>query len=347
MPQIQSTLRKASTTGHDAKDARAIDWLLEKDQPSVRLIALTELLGRSPSDPEVKSTRADISKTGWAKDILEKQLPSGCWVHEKSLFLPSFHATFWMLLILSDLGLTMDDPRIDRACQLWMERNWNKDGGFSQTGKTDGHLCITGNTARALVKFGYVDHPKVKKAFEWLVKTQAEKGGWSCWNFKPPYKGRTLDSWEPLAAFAVYPHQKWTRSMKLACERGAEFFLEKELHKQGARWEPWYRFHYPVHYYYDLLVGLDCLTTLGYAGDKRLGYAVSLLKEKRRKDGLWNLDANRPEDSPDLRAWRKHHPKSQDLTPFVLEEPGHPSKMITLTAMKVLRRVGESGTAGT
>jgi len=69
---------------------------------------------------------------------------------------------------------------------------------------------------------------------------------------------------------------------------------------------------------------------------------TSRIKDKRRKDGRWNLDANRPEDSPALIAWRKQHPRSQDLTPFVLEIPGRPSKMITLTAMKVLTRLGES-----
>lgn len=325
------------------KNSPAIDWLLEKDQPSIRYHALTTLLGRPESDPEVKAAKGDIAKKGWAKDILEEQLPGGTWVHEKSLFLPTFHATFWVLLILSDLGLTKDDPRIDRACQLWMKRNSNSDGGYSQTGKSArGHLCITGNTARALVKLGYADHPRVKRAFEWFVENQAEQGGWSCWNFRPPFRGRTLDSWEPLSAFAVYPRQKWTRGMKLACERGAEFFLERELHKQGARFEPWYRFHYPYHYYYDILVGLDFLTALGYSGDKRLDYALTLLKEKRRRDGKWNLDANRPEDSAGLAAFRKSHPRSMDLTPFVLEEPGRPSKMITLTALKVLTRVGGS-----
>jgi Squalene-hopene cyclase C-terminal domain len=324
-------------------DPKVIPWLLEESQPSIRYLTLTNLLGKSRKDSDVKSAGDDITKTGWVKNIMDEQLPSGCWFHEKSLFLPSFHATFWMLLILSDLGLTKDDPRVDRACQLWMKRNSNTDGGFSQTGKSArGHLCITGNTARALVKFGYVEHPRVKKAFEWFVKNQAERGGWSCWNFRPPFRGRTLDSWEPLSAFAAYPRQKWTRSMKLACEKGAEFFLEKELHKQGARWEPWYRFHYPVHYYYDLLVGLDFMTALGYADDKRLGYAISLLKEKRRQDGRWNLDANRPEDSAGLAAFRKSHPHSTDYTPYVLEEPGQPSKMITLTALTILSRLGEA-----
>jgi hypothetical protein len=320
-----------------------ISWLLEEDQPSIRYLTLTELLDKPEKDSDVKSAKKNITKVGWAQEILDKQLPGGFWYHDKSLFnpaFPTFHATFWMLLILSDLGLTKEEPKVAKASELWMERCATKDGGFSWNGKAGGHLCITGNSARALVKFGYQDHPKVGRAFEWIVKNQAEKGGWSCWNFGKKRTGRTLDSWEPLSAFSVYPRQKWSRSMKLACERGAEFFLERELHKQGARWEPWYRFHYPVHYYYDLLVGLDFMTALGYSDDKRLRYAISLLREKRRRDGRWNLDESRPEESV-LTEFRKKNPNAKDWPAFVLEKPRQPSKMITLTASKILNRVGE------
>ena len=328
--------------GKSLSGSPAVSWLLEENQPSIRYLALTELLGRPESDPDVKAARANITRVGWAKDILDKQLPSGCWFHERHLFNPTFVATFWMLLILSDLGLTKQEPRVARASELWMERYATKDGGFSYSGKAGGHLCVTGNSARALVKLGYVDHPRVRSAFEWIVENQAELGGWSCWNFGKKRSGRTLDSWEPLSAFAVYPRQKWTRSMKLACERGAEFFLERELHKQGARWEPWYRFHYPVHYYYDLLVGLDFMTALGYSGDKRLGYAMSLLMEKRRKDGRWNLDATRPESAPTFSGKNR----TPNFIPFTLEKPGEPSKMITLTALKVLGRADGGSDSG-
>ena len=130
--------------------------------------------------------------------------------------------------------------------------------------------------------------------------------------------------------------------MKLAVEKGAEFFLERELHKEGDHYEPWYRFHYPVHYYYDLLVGLDFMTALGYSADKRLGHALSVLKKKRRPDGRWNLDAINPDvESPQAR-WDKKHPKQASI-PFALEKPGEPSKMITLNALKVLNRTGEMG----
>ena len=202
---------------------------------------------------------------GWAKDILEKQTPSESWINKARIWAPKYAAPFWTLLILSDLGLTKEEPRIEKACQIWMKRFATKDGGFSAFSKKEGHLCITGNMARALVKFGYEDQPKVRRAFQWFVRTQSERGGWSCWNSGSRLSGSNLDSWEPLSAFAVYPRQKWTRSMKSAVERGAEFYLERELHRQGARYEPWYRFHYPHHYYYDLLVGLDFLTALGYS----------------------------------------------------------------------------------
>ena len=35
----------------------ALDWLLEKDEPSMRYLALTQLLGREEADPEARSAR--------------------------------------------------------------------------------------------------------------------------------------------------------------------------------------------------------------------------------------------------------------------------------------------------
>ena len=321
------------------KSNSVINWLLQENQPSIRYLTLTRLLDRPETDSEVKSARKAIKETGWAGEILAMQSPAGWWVDGKNLYQPKYTSTNWMLLILSDLGVTKEDPRIAMACELWIKRFARKDGGF-ETGGTKGHLCITGNTARALVNFGYSEHPKVRRAFQWFVKNQAKLGGWSCWNFGGR-SGRNLDSWEPLSAFAVYPRQKWTRSMKLAVEKGAEFFLQRELHKQGDHYEPWYRFHYPVHYYYDILVGLDFMTALGYGDDKRMGHAIEVLKKKRRPDGKWNLDAVHPDVEGAVAEWYKAHPK-QAPTPFALEKAGEPSKMITFKALQVLKRLGEN-----
>ena len=65
-----------------------------------------------------------------------------------------------------------------------------------------------------------------------------------------------------------------------------------------------------------------------------------MLKEKIRRYGRWDLDANRPEDSAAFDAYRRKHQRSKDLAPFVLERPGEPSKMIALRALRTPEGVG-------
>jgi len=300
----------------------------------MRYLALTQLLGRSETDSDVREAKARIPSAGWAAEILARRDPAGWWADGKRLYQPKYLSTNWMLLILSDLGVDRTLPTIRTSCELWMRRFATPDGSFGMDRGIKGHLCIAGNTARALIKFGYEDHPVVRRALAWLVLNASPLGGWSCWG-----SGRNLDSWEGLSAFAAYPRRKWTPAMADRVEKGAEFFLERELFRQGDHYEPWYRFHYPVHYYYDLLVGLDLLTSLGYADDRRLSTALSVLKRKRRNDGRWNLDALHPDVEGAVAKWYRGHPHRAP-TPFGLETPGKPSKMITLRALTILARVG-------
>jgi hypothetical protein len=314
---------------------RVLDWLLEPSQPAVRYLAMKNLF-EGTSGADLDEARRAITSKGWVADILSAQKPGGYWVSEEKLYRPKYTSTNWMLLTLSDLGVTKKDPGIAKACSLWMDRFSKADGGFNTDEARKSEHCLAGNTARALIKFGYVDEPRVRSAFNWLVKTQKKNGGWHCWG-----SNGTIDSWEGLSAFAVYPRQKRTRSMKAAVERGCEFYLARELSKQGAHYDPWFRFHFPYHYYYDLLVGLDFMTALGYIDDKRLGLAVSHLKKKRRRDGRWNLDAVHPDYENDGKWpswWEKYKSRYH---PFALENVGRPSKMITLRALTVLKRLGE------
>lgn len=311
---------------------KAITWLLDKEQPSVRYYALKDLFGRPDNDPDVKEAYNMIPKKGWAASILKEQLPDGYWASNQSLYRPKYSGTNWKLIVLSDLGLTAKDPRVRKTCEFFLKTYPKPDGGFGGPKAEGGHFCITGNLARVLIKLGYSENKHVKNALNWLVEHQKEDGGWHCFNSK---KG-TLDCWEALNAFAAISKQKWTKGIKNSVEHGTEFYLERELHKEGKRYEPWFRFHYPIHYYYDTLVGLDTITALGYTDDKRLAFALKHLR-KKRKEGKWILDAIHPDIAPS---------DPYQLTPpfyrFALELAGRPSKWITLTALKVLKRVEDS-----
>ncbi|MGP8158423.1 MAG: prenyltransferase/squalene oxidase repeat-containing protein [Thermoplasmata archaeon] len=318
----------------------ALAWLLEANQPSMRYRTLTELLGRKESDPDVRKARKEILERGWAAEILSRRRPGGGWSDGETQYRPKYLSTNWMMLVLADLGLTRGVPEVEEACEFWMDGFTAKGDVLGSSSKGNPHYCIAANLARALIRLGYADDARVQNTLDWLVRAADPKGGWSCFG-----SGRNLDSWEAMSAFAAYPRSKWTKKMEACVERGAEFFLARELHLQGDRYEPWYRFHYPPHYYYDLLVGLDFMTGLGYAADPRMGYAVDYLRSRQRPDGTWTLDAVHPDLEGAAARWYATHPKHRP-TPFALEKVGRPSKMITLTALRVLDAVDRAVPSG-
>jgi hypothetical protein len=310
--------------------SRAVEWLLGRDQPAVRRLALLDLMGRKDSDDEVEWARADIPKRGWAKEILGRQKPGGRWGPGLDLYRPKYVATNWMLLVLSDLGLTGDDPRVRRAAELVLDE-WMKPDPAHNIFKDE--VCIVGNTARYLTRFGYGGDPRVQRLFSRLVEDQRANGGWHC---REGLDG-TIDGWEALAAFAALPPESRGRRVSRAVKEGAEFYLERRLLEEGKRYLPWFRLHYPNHYYYDVLVGLDVLTRLGFGGDSRLGPALGVLMKKRGPDGTWSLDRVHPD--PPSYAWGRGNLKRR-TQPFSLERPGEPSKWATLTAMRVMKLAG-------
>src|SRR5579875_384553 len=80
--------------------------------------------------------------------------------------------------------------------------------------------------------------------------------------------------------------------------------------------------------------GAVMLLGFGYTDDMRLKPALELLKRTRLKDGRWILDATHPDLGQGAEYRLRRKPKR-----FILEKVGQPSKMITLIAMKVLKRV--------
>ncbi len=328
--------------GRSDRDAAAkiIPWLLEESQPVVRSATLVDLLGRKETDPEVRSARSKIGKLGWASDQLRAQGPKGYWEsHEPRnvkewidfLYYPKYLSTNWRALVLADFGLHRSDPRIKRIAELLFEFKLRLSSPFNFFHE---EACVVGNTARMLTRFGYADDFRVRKLFDWLIEDQRKDGGWNCSHGTPG----TLDVWEPLAAFASVPRSQRSARMEQAIARGLEFYLQRRLFREGPRYAPWFRLHYPNHYYYDILVGLDLVTRLGAAGDRRLRPALKLLADKRRPDGSWWIDRLHPDVSgPDAAQYRK------GVTPLRIEEPGRPSKWITLQALRVLKRVEDAG----
>ncbi|MGA2665514.1 MAG: hypothetical protein ABSF83_11260 [Nitrososphaerales archaeon] len=79
-------------------------------------------------------------------------------------------------------------------------------------------------------------------------------------------------------------------------------------------------------------------SALGFGGDRRLGPALEVLNRKRR-DGRRPLEEVHPD--PPSYAWGRGD-RRQRTKPFALEKVGSPSEWLTLTALRVQRRVAEA-----
>jgi hypothetical protein len=193
------------------------------------------------------------------------------------------------------------------------------------------YSCLTGNMATALIRMGYHEDVRVKKALRWLVKIQNRDGGWLC----PYWRAHIRDTHGcfygticALEAFSLVKKESLTEDMKHTIEGGAEFLLTHRLfqadhHGYRVINRNWLTLSFPMFYGYNILRGLDVLTRLGYNRDERLNDAVEALLQKRRKDGKWIL-----ESSPSGRMQAN------------IESKGNPSKWITLIALRTLKRLG-------
>src|SRR2546429_9139386 len=84
----------------------ALDWLLEENQPSIRYLALTQLLDRPEDDGEVQIAKEMIGKTGWAADILAAQSPGGGGGRDEGRDPPKYPPGNWLLPVPPRLRFT-------------------------------------------------------------------------------------------------------------------------------------------------------------------------------------------------------------------------------------------------
>jgi prenyltransferase beta subunit len=345
-------------------DETSIKWLLEKENPSVRYLTLRDLLDRDENDSELKQAKADIPKSKLMRGILAKQRSGGYWEDSESSYLPKYKSTYWQIMILAQLGMNKTNEKVEKACEFVLKLQLEEGGFSSYTRKravseyewmrTRTHLkeelqpepqswarslviehqysCLTGNVCAALLRLGYTEDARVRKALDWLVKVQNLDGGWLC----PYWKAHVKDTHGcfygticPMEAFSEVPESERSSQMEKTIEKGVEFLLMHRLYKadhHGYRVinRQWLKLGFPW-FSYNILRGLAAVTKLGYVDDERLTDAVRALIQKRRTDGSWILEST---------------PAGRMQTN--IEAVGKPSKWITLNALKVLKRLSET-----
>jgi len=330
--------------------AEALPWLLEPADPPVRAFTLTDVLGRSPADEEVRTAREGILTYRSVATLKRRQGGRGYWPPDDSSYNPKFTATVWQLMLLGEMGVPRT-PWIESAVERFIAQHQMENGAFcwrrlGGRGKVEEEPCLTGNMVRTMLVFGYGNDRRVKKALNWFPEFQLEDGGWNCdYPMYDPSHSSFMSTIEPLWAYSEIPKPRWTRSMKNSIERGAEFLLRHRLYKSHHNWhsvelrgmarafgeDVATKFHFPMYYYYDALHALRVLTKLGYHDDERISDAVHLMLSKKTPDGRWVLEGD----------WVRERNDNVRKTLVTLDHMTKPSKWVTLNCYMALVRTGE------
>ena len=319
----------------------AIDWLLEKNNPSVRYFTLRYLLDYDEQDGAVRTARRAILQSEPVQKILAAQSPEGYWAKPGGGYSPKYLATDWQILFLAELGADGRSRPVRKGCEYVLAHAAAPRGGFSAytDARPAGVLhCLNGNLVWALSALGYAYDERVRLAVEWLAGAitgddfdRYYASGTTGPNFQCVANSKQPCAWgaiKALRALVNLPEEFKTARVRKAIAATVEFLLGRDLATADYPYTrrisgEWFKFGFPLSYTSDILEGALALCEAGLARDPRLGHAVDLIASKRGPDGRWLL---------------RHSLNGKMCTD--VENKGEPSKWVTLRALRVLRAAG-------
>ncbi len=93
-------------------DDPAVQWLFESGDPSIRYLALTDLLDQGAASPEVQATRKRVTRGPRVRALLAGQQPDGGFgVHPYQ----KWTGAHWRLVSLVELGIPAGHKRAQAA----------------------------------------------------------------------------------------------------------------------------------------------------------------------------------------------------------------------------------------
>ena len=95
------------------KEDKAVAWLLDSKNPSIRYWTLKDLLGEPENEYEVVQAREQIASWTPAAEYLNEQHSEGFWGSREDVYWPKWTATVWPLILIGrdwSLRITSVDP---------------------------------------------------------------------------------------------------------------------------------------------------------------------------------------------------------------------------------------------
>jgi hypothetical protein len=309
-----------------------IEWLLA-GEPWVVYHTLTDLLDKNAGEKSVTSARKAIAEHPLVRKIFNDLNRDGYWGKPKDIhtWWPRKSTTFWILPVLADFGLDIEDDRIARACEYVFSTQLES-GGFGWDPPTKPGDCHSAIIIESLARLGLLGDPRLQRAYKWLARRQRLDGGFWCKDTgqiggpREKEPGCAMATMFVLGALAQNPK---LRDGDTAI-KGVDFLYECWRNRGKMKYAghdsqigtDWEKLKYPFTDY-KILKFLDVLSQFGFARKRlRESEIVDLLLSKRDVEG-------RVMPESVIQVW----------SDFDFGQKEKPSKWITLLALRILKRI--------
>jgi hypothetical protein len=307
-----------------------VAWLLASDEPSIRLLALTEVLGLPPDHAEVREARPCVLDGPVVRALLSgQQSDGGFGVHPYQ----KWTGAFWRLISLVEAGLPERESTALAAVEQVL--GWLTGSRLHRVPEIDGRVrrCASqeGYAVAVCARLGMAGDPRVEGLAARLVEWQWPDGGWNC-DKRPAITHSSFhETLGPLWGLAEYHRATGDPRCRSSADRAAEFFLQHRLYRSHvtgqARSPHLLKLRWPPYWHYDVLRGLVILARAGRLADARARDALDVVASKMRSDGTWSVEG----------AWWKRVGGTRTYSEVVDWGRRGPNPWLTLSALSVLR----------
>jgi len=309
-------------------------WLFE-GEPWAVYRALTDLLERDDGESGVVTAKKAISQHVLMKEIFSRLNEDGYWGAPKDIhtWWPKKDTTFWMLPVLADFGFSVEDRRIVNACEYVFSTQLAS-GGFGWDPPSHAFDCYSAIITESLARLGFLEDPRLQRAYDWLVRRQRLDCGFWCKDtgqIGRPRKKELSCAMATMFVLGAFAQNARLRNSETA-KKGVDFLFQCWQNRGKVKYaghdsqvgKDWNKLKYPFTDY-KMLKFLDVLSQFEHAKQRlRKSEMVSLLLSKQDEEGRFT-----PESI--VKAW----------SDFDFGQKEKPSRWLTLLALRIVKRINE------
>lgn len=283
-----------------------LDWLVSRESPAARVVALRDLLGRPPKDIELRKAKQTLARDAFVRDVLallRSRLAPG----PRAVPLERrYDGGAWLVLFLAEMGGDTSLPALRHSVDVLFAR-WEK--AFVEVerhGELPRDVPDFVAACRALALLGQATDPRILSAADALARRAVSGGG---------------ETAKELLFFAALPSAKRSETVRRATALLVARAGDAERPGPGGPLpRTFFAAGFPTGATTDYLEHLWALAAVGAGRGPGLEKPLAVLASRADHRARWKLERSLPEKLP-----------------VALEREGDLSRWVTIRALVVLQ----------